>query len=258
MDVVMIGAGNIAHVLGRELVRSGHRIQTIWNRNSNKAKILAEELGASYATSLDQIPKDADLYVLAVTDTAISELVSAIKIERGILVHTAGSVSIKFLSAAASRYGVIWPMKMIRSNMKQLGSCTIIVDGESADTMEQLQQIVRPFAERVATANDQMRMKMHLIAAITSNFSNHIYHLAADYCDKEDIDFSLFYPIIETTAVQIQTNNPADVQAGPAFRGDKITIEKHRSLLTDTPFLLRIYDEISKSILEKFGRDGLF
>lgn len=258
MDVVLIGAGNIAHVLGRELVRSGHRIQTIWNRSSDKGKALADELGANCVTSLDQIPKNADLYVLAVTDAAVSELINSIKIERGILVHTAGSVSTKLLSLAASHYGVIWPMKMIRSSMNELGTCTIILDGESADTIEQLRQVVQPFAERVATADDQMRIKMHLVAAITSNFSNHIYHLAADYCDKEDIDFSLFYPIIETTAIQIQTNKPADVQAGPAFRGDRVTIEKHRSLLTETPSLLRIYDEISKSILEKFGRGGVF
>lgn len=258
MDVVLIGAGNIAHVLGRELVRSGHRIQAIWNRSSEKGKALAEELGANYVTSLDQIPKNADLYVLAVTDIAIPELVDSIKIERGILVHTAGSVSIKLLSAAASHYGVIWPMKMIRSSMKKLGSCTIIVDGESDDTIEKLKQIIQPFAERVATADDQIRLKMHLIAAITSNFSNHIYQLAADYCEKEGIDFSLFYPIIEATAIQIQTNKPEEVQAGPAFRGDKVTIEKHRSLLTENPSLSRIYDEISKSILQKFGREGLF
>lgn len=258
MDVVLIGAGNVAHVLGRELVKSGHRIETIWNRSAESAKTLAEELGANCVSSLDQIPLNADLYLLAVTDTAIAGLIGLLKIEHGILVHTAGSVPIKSLSAAANQYGVIWPMKMIRSNMQELGTCTIIVDGESPNTIEILEQIVKPFAERVAIADDQLRVKMHLVAAITSNFSNHIYHLAADYCSKESIDFSLFYPIIETTAVQVQTNKPADIQAGPAFRGDQVTIEKHRLLLTDNPSLLRIYDEISKSILEKFGRKGLF
>jgi predicted short-subunit dehydrogenase-like oxidoreductase (DUF2520 family) len=94
---------------------------------------------------------------------------------------------------------------------------------------------------------------MHLIAAITSNFTNHLYHLAADYSQEQEIRFSWFYPLIEGVIEQIKTELPQNVQAGPAFRGDRITIEKHRSLLADEPVLLKIYDEMTQSILHKFG-----
>jgi predicted short-subunit dehydrogenase-like oxidoreductase (DUF2520 family) len=250
----MIGAGNVAHVLGRALKHAGHNIVSIWNRDIQKAYQLAEELSATAVEKPEQLPHDADLYILAVSDHAIGELAASIKINKGILIHNAGTVKIDVLAPAAKKYGVLWPMKMIRTSMHELGNCTVVVDGNDEDTRLALQQLARQLSDRVTVADNETRQKMHLIAAISSNFTNHMYHLAADYCKNVNIDFSLFYPLIESAAIQIQTAYPGDVQAGPAFRGDIATIERHRALLTGNQGLLRLYDEVTLSIREKFGR----
>jgi len=254
MDVVMIGAGNVAHVLGRALKHAGHNIVSIWNRDIQKAHTLANELSATAVEKPEQLPQDADLYILAVSDQAIGELAASVKISKGILIHNAGTVRIDVLAPAAEKYGVLWPMKMIRTSMNELGNCTIVIDGNDDNTKRQLQQLAEQLSDKVAVADDETRQKMHLIAAISSNFTNHMYHLAADYCKNAGIDFSLFYPLIESAALQIETAYPGDVQAGPAFRGDTATIERHRTLLTGNPGLLRLYDEVTLSIREKFGR----
>jgi len=106
----------------------------------------------------------------------------------------------------------------------------------------------------VVRADDLLRSKMHMLAAITSNFTNHLYHLAMDYCEKENIDFSFFYPLIEETAQKIQANHPKQVQAGPAFRGDRLTLEKHRLLLEKYPQIQKVYMEMSESIRLSFGK----
>lgn len=244
----------MAHVLGRTLKQAGHRIVSIWNRDPQKAHQLAEELSASVVEKLEQLPEHADLYILAVSDHAIGELASSLHISNGVLIHNAGTVAIDVLAPAAKKFGVLWPMKMIRTSMTTLGDCTIVVDGIDKDTRHMLQQLAGQLSTRVTEANDATRQKMHLVAAISSNFTNHMYHLAADYCKKEAIDFSLFYPLIESAATQIQTSYPGDVQAGPAFRGDIETIERHRALLAGDPTVLKLYDEVTRSIREKFGR----
>jgi len=254
MDVVLIGAGNVAHVLGRTLKQAGHRIVAIWNRDLQKVQALSSELGASIAQTLEQIPKDADIYILAVSDHAIHQLVPLLNFNRGILIHTAGTVGIEVLSPGASQYGVLWPMKMMRTSMDKLGDCTIVVDGNNEPTRQALKQLAYQLSDKVTIADDETRQKMHLVAAISSNFTNHMYHLAADYCTQEGIDFSLFYPLIESSALQIQSAYPGDVQAGPAFRGDIGTIEKHRALLATEQSILRLYDEVTLSIRKKFAR----
>ena len=137
--------------------------------------------------------------------------------------------------------------------MITLAPVTVVVDGSSESVTLKIEQIARLFSPVITRADDTMRVKMHILAAITSNFTNHLYHLAADYCLAENIDFNFFYPLIEETAQRIQTNHPQQVQAGPAFRGDMQTLQKHRQLLSEYPQLEKLYQVMSDSIGQTFS-----
>jgi hypothetical protein len=52
---------------------------------------------------------------------------------------------------------------------------------------------------------------------IVSNFTNHLYALAAEYCKKERTDFSLLVPLIKEVAERIEIYEPESMQTGPAF-----------------------------------------
>lgn len=253
MDVVLIGAGNVGTVLGRTFQQSNHTIKAVWNRHPEKARLLADELGTIAVESLDALPQEADLFLLSVSDRSIQEVAQQLTIKKGVLVHAAGAVSKNVLNGAAEHHGVLWPMKMIRSNMESLGPCAIMIDANNEQSLHIIRELANSIADQVHDADDAKRLKMHLIATITSNFTNHLYHLAADYSQEQEIQFSWFYPLIEGVIAQIKTQHPQHVQAGPAFRGDLLTIEKHRSLLANEPDLLKIYDEMTQSILHKFG-----
>jgi predicted short-subunit dehydrogenase-like oxidoreductase (DUF2520 family) len=253
MDVVLIGAGNVGTVLGRTFKQAGHTITAIWNRDPEKAKQLADELETVAVEDLKGLPQKADIFLLAVSDQSIQGLAHQLSIQEGVLVHAAGAVSKEVLNGAAAQYGVLWPMKMIRTHMQTLGPCAIMIDANNEQSLQVIRELASTISDQVHEADDAKRLKMHLIAAITSNFTNHLYHLAADYSRQHEIQFSWFYPLIEGVITQIKTEHPQNVQAGPAFRGDHITIEKHRSLLADEPDLLKIYDEMTQSILHKFG-----
>lgn len=252
MEVVIIGSGNVATVMGRILQQKGHRIRQVWSREQAHADKLAGELNAQGITDLLALAPDADLYLLAVTDSALAATAARIGRKEGLVVHTAGSVSKDILKNVSNRYGVLWPMKMIRRSMTAITPVTIVMDGNTATVRTELEQWAHEFSLQVITADDAMRSKMHLLAAVTSNFPNHLYHLAADYCAAEQIDFRAFYPIIEETSRQVQQAHPRDVQAGPALRGDETTLKQHEALLKEHPALHAIYTMMTESIRRSF------
>src|SRR4029078_2318661 len=102
--------------------------------------------------------------------------------------------------------------------------------------------------EKVATAGDDARMKLHVAAVIVSNFTNHLYMLAEEYCRKEGLDFRQLLPLIEETALRVKTIPPKQAQTGPAIRHDKETLHKHLELLKDHPNLKNIYVLLTESI----------
>ena len=102
--------------------------------------------------------------------------------------------------------------------------------------------------EKVVRAGDDARMKLHVAAVVVSNFTNHFYTLAEEYCRKEGLDFKLLIPLIEETALRVKNVSAKEVQTGPAVRHDKETIQKHLELLKNHPQLKNIYLLMTESI----------
>ena len=92
MQVVIIGSGNVASVLGRLCKQRGHEIVQVISRNAAHAKLLADELGCSYADYHEKLNDSAGLYILAVADTALQELNKRMNLGNKLILHTAGSV----------------------------------------------------------------------------------------------------------------------------------------------------------------------
>ncbi|MDE5794055.1 MAG: hypothetical protein K2I08_04995, partial [Muribaculaceae bacterium] len=64
--------------------------------------------------SLEGLQTDADLYIIAVSDTAVKEVADKLPATNGIVVHTTGSVPMEVLSDVACKgYGVIYPFQTI-------------------------------------------------------------------------------------------------------------------------------------------------
>lgn len=253
MNVVLIGSGNAATVIGRELLRHGHRVLQVCSKTRANATALAQELHAVTIDSVAEVDSSADLYILAVSDAALPVVAAELPKIEGLVLHVSGTVSVHILKCTGNRYGVLWPMKMLRKTMQQLGKITLFVDGNSEETVAEVMAIGKQLGSMVARADDETRMKMHLLAALVSNFTNHLYHLAADYCTTENIDFALFYPLIEETARQVQSAHPKELQAGPAFRGDETTLQRHLALLKEDENLQKVYNILTRSIRKQFG-----
>lgn len=248
MNIVIIGTGNTATVLGRKLMKAGHRIVQVFGRDSTAASHLAYELGTESTNYWNVVNREADIYIIAVSDIAIQEVLQELQLPDKTIVHTAASVSKNILKGSATHYGVFYPLQSLKKEISHLPDIPIIVDASDEATLQELEQLAHSISERVVEAGDEQRRKLHLAAVFCNNFVNHLYALAEEYCLREGIDFGLLLPLIRETAARLEDLPPSQSQTGPAVRDDRATIDKHLTLLESYPHLRKVYETMSESI----------
>ena len=252
MDIVIIGSGNVAAVLGRKFKAAGHTILQIYSRNAAAASELAYEWDTESTNYKITINKNADVYIIAVSDDAIDDVTADLKLPGKIVVHTAASVPKEVLKNVTTHYGVFYPLQSLRKEMKSLPDTPIFYDGSDELTKRKLESLAKSILrEQVTEAGDEARLKLHIAAVVVSNFTNHLYALAEAFCRKEGLDFKQLLPLIEETALRIKDVSPHEAQTGPAARHDKETIQKHLELLKDHPQLKNIYLLLTESIQQE-------
>jgi len=252
MNIVLMGSGNVAAVLGRKFKIAGHSILQVVSRNTSTASKLAYEWGTESTSYLSLINKNADVYIIAISDDAIADFVKDLKLPGKIVAHTAASVSKEVLRNVSSHYGVFYPLQSLRKDMTALPDIPVFFDGNDETTKGKLELLARSISsEQVGTASDEQRLKLHVAAVLVGNFTNHMYALAEEYCRKEGLDFKQLLPLIEETALRAKNISPRQAQTGPAIRHDKETLQKHLELLKDHPQLKNIYILLTESIQQE-------
>src|SRR4029078_3462637 len=238
MNIVIIGTGNAATVLGEKFTAAGHHIVQVFGRDASAASKLAYQFDTESTNYWSVIRKSADFYLVAVADDAIAEVAKHVHVPGKLVAHTAASVTKDILKPMSHHYGVLYPLQSLRKEVDELPDIPVFIDASDEVAGKKLEELAQSISkEKVILADDKERLKLHVAAVIVSNFTNHLYRLAEDYCKKEGLDFKKFLPLIEETAQRLKTTSPSDVQTGPAIRHDQPTIEQHLSLLAKYPHL---------------------
>jgi len=248
MDIVIIGTGNTASILGRKFKAAGHNILQIFGRDAKAASELAYELDTESTNYWSVVQRNADIYLVAVSDIAINEIVKELQLTDKTVVHTAGAVSKEILNTGADHYGVFYPLQSLKKESPHTPFTPILIDASDEATLKQLETLGDSISTSVQKATDEQRLKLHLAAVFCNNFVNHLYVLMEQYCQREGLDFQLLVPLIQETAIRIQTMAPSLSQTGPAIRRDANTIERHLGLLEKHPDLKNIYQLLTQSI----------
>ncbi|HTB25402.1 MAG TPA: Rossmann-like and DUF2520 domain-containing protein [Puia sp.] len=249
MDIVLIGSGNTATVLGRKSLAAGHRIVQVYSRNANNANQLSIKLGTSSTSYISSIEKRTDLIIIAIKDEAVSGFLKNLGEVKCLIAHTAGAIPMSVAKGSNNKlYGVLYPLQSLRKEMETIPPITMLVDGNSHESKKLIKEFAGSIAEKVLEADDETRLKYHLTATIVNNFTNYLFILAESFCKKENISFEVLQPLMEETVLRMRNNSPGSFQTGPAIRGDKITLEKHRQLLVTYPALSEFYEMFTKEI----------
>ena len=253
--VVLIGSGNVAWHIARRLKLSDCTVQ-VYGRNLYDAVGFA---GYLYISDVNQLDKDADYYILCVKDVAVQSVAASLPFrlhQDQMLIHTSGTLPMDILQPFAQQYGVLWPLMSLRKNHEVMhpDSTPYIVTAPGKEASENLAVIADLLTDTWSCADDNQRQKMHLMAVVTSNFTNHLLALAYQYCTGNQIDFNHFNPIIAETVNRIKGIDPATLQTGPAVRADHRTMELHLSLLLPDENLSKLYRDFSESIIKMYAK----
>ena len=255
--IVLFGAGNVATHLSKALVGKGFSVVQLFNRTEDTGKRLARLIGASYTGSLQKVEQDADLYILALSDTAIPEMTSRLRVRRGIVVHTSGSVGMEALQHTASQTGVLYPLQTFHKGKRiSFDRIPVCVEGNLPAVEKALVGLAEQLSSNVHVINSEQRQILHLTAVFAGNFTNYLYAIAEDLLLQYNIPFELLKPLIKKTAANIRHADLFSLQTGPAIREDTAIMDKHLKLLEDHKDYQEIYDLISKRIIQHKLRHG--
>ncbi len=254
MRIVLIGAGNLATQLGKALVkRSKHEVLQIYSHTVESARTLADQLQVAYTTSIDDVVKDAELYIVALKDAVLSEVIPELvkgRNKKAIFVHTAGSIPSRIWQGYACRYGVFYPLQTFSKQRDVLFSeIPIFIEAVDKTTEEQLNSFASSLlCRKVYTVNSEQRCRLHMAAVFACNFSNYLYTISERILIDSGLPFEVMYPLIDETSAKIHRLSPHLAQTGPAVRYDENVIGKHLKLLADYPEWKKLYELITKNI----------
>ncbi len=251
-NVVLIGAGNLATQLALALFEKGIQVKQIYSRTAEAAKTLAEKVNAGFTNDLSQLFTDADLYVVAVKDSAIQEVLENLELnETQLIVHTAGSVPMNILDGFSNNYGVFYPLQTFSKTRKvDFSIIPICIEANHPSNLMRLEYLAEKLSSSVSQVNSDERKSLHLAAVFVNNFANHFYAIGAEILQDKKLDFDLLRPLIHETAEKIKTLHPLEAQTGPAKRNDQSIINAHIKMLNDKPTFQKLYSFVTESILK--------
>ncbi|WP_299781641.1 Rossmann-like and DUF2520 domain-containing protein [uncultured Formosa sp.] len=254
ISVVLLGAGNVATHLYKEFKNSDTITVTQWyNRHINKISTYKNEVEVTDDLNALNI---ADIYILAISDDAISSVSKALPFQDRFVVHTSGTASLYDIDEKHRR-GVFYPLQTFTKeadiDFSNIPLCIEALKKADFKLLKKLAQAIGSTDYKVST---EQRKRLHIAAVFANNFTNQLYRITHEITEANQMEFEILKPLILETAKKIQTMSPYVAQTGPAVRGDKKTIKKHLNLI-ENPQHKAIYKLLTNSILETHGRKKL-
>lgn len=256
INVVIIGSGNVASALAPALDRlCGVEVTAVCSPTPGHAQALASKLQSARAlTDVSEVPVDADLYLISVKDSAVADVAATLRglNPYAVVAHTSGSVEADVLAAASADYGVFYPLQTFSKDVAvDILQVPMFIEGATDRARTLLLELSRKISNRVYEADSGLRSKMHTAAVFACNFVNHLWAVADDILHREaNLDISVLQPLIEETMRKAQIKSPAEVQTGPAVRGDETVMRKHLQMLTADE--AELYKHLSQHIIDYY------
>lgn len=234
MNVAMIGRGRVATHMSKALLKAGHGVVSVNSR------------------TLEELPQDADVYIIAVKDSALQDVIRQLtnllktKNDAPLIVHTAGSMPLSVFEGYAENGGVFYPMQTFSMEREvDFREIPLFIEGKD----KRIRELAESISEHVYELSSDDRKYLHLAAVFACNFTNHCYTLAAEVLEKKGLPFDVMLPLVDETARKVHELHPHEAQTGPAVRGDENVMNAQAALLDGRN--KEIYELLSKSIQER-------
>lgn len=249
---VIVGAGNVAQHFANSLSSSGFEIIQVYSRTELSAKSLASKYNCSFTTEINNISDEADIYLFMLSDTGIIEKVKSFPHKNKIMLHTSGSISVDIFKDLTDNYGVFYPFQTFRKEISvDFKKTPICIEASNQSIEKVLRELSAKLGCESYYMNSEKRQALHVAAVFACNFMNHSVHLGEHLLDKYNIPRELLKPLLEQSFSNILSYSASKSQTGPAIRKDDKIIKSHLNLLKDDELLVKLYETITQSIIEK-------
>ena len=233
MKIVLIGRGRLATNLEHALLQADHEVVSINSR------------------TLESLPLEADVFVVAVKDAALTDVLRAATKGREdqLFVHTAGSMPMDLFKGLTAHYGVFYPMQTFsKERLVDFNEISVFLETNDAASMERLKMLAETLTPHVYELDSEGRKHLHLAAVFACNFVNHCYALSAEVLAAKGLPFSVMLPLVDETAQKVHELAPKDAQTGPAVRGDQNVLQMQAAMLAENSAVKQIYEALSNDI----------
>lgn len=250
IKIVLLGGGNVAnHLAIKFLTTKGIELVQIFNRTLSNIQKFNDR--TSITNNLKEL-KEADVYIISISDNEISLLSSKLNFPNKLVVHTSGAMGLSELRST-SRKGVFYPLQSFSKDINiDFSEVPFCLEAQNNKDFELLQKITNTIGSPSYQINSEQREKLHVAAVFVNNFVNHLYTLGSEICIENNIPFEILKPLINETSSKLSNLQPFEVQTGPAKRGDTKTIENHLKILSQNK--QEIYTLLTNSIVNSYGK----
>jgi predicted short-subunit dehydrogenase-like oxidoreductase (DUF2520 family) len=254
--IAILGTGNVAWHLAPALEDAGHTITEVFGRAIEKTDAITRRLyTAEGKQDLDFSESDAEIFILAVSDMAISDLADQVILpEDSILVHTSGSVPLDVLGySSASFTGIFYPLQTFSKDRTiDFSEVPFLLESEDETTLQKLKKLAKSISPLQYLIKSKDRLALHVAAVFASNFSNHMLRISEEIMARQGLDFEMMKPLIIETISKSLESGARKAQTGPAIRSDLGTLDMHYRFLNYNEQVAEIYRLISQDIIDSY------
>ena len=205
--------------------RSGSDLEAVLQQSGPTAE-------RSYSNAV-RLP-EADVYIYAIADQALREVVSKIHAPKALHLHTSGTMPIEVFGEDKPHSGILYFFQSFSREVliDDWSGIPCFISGRNIDDIAAIYSLAQTLTSRIYEANQHDRERLHIAGVFANNYTNLMYRIAADILQDTQIPFEALLPLIDNTAAKVHKMKPADAQTGPAQRGDQAVMEHQIEVLS--------------------------
>lgn len=231
-------------------------VQVFNHRKTKVATQLANTHKCDFTNNYSLINTEADVYFICVKDDAIAEVAKKLAPlnSKGLFLHTSGSIDISVISSCLKNAGVFYPLQTFSKNdTLDWNEIPILIEANSNSSLSKLKMLAQLFSPLVKSMSSQKRLTVHLSAVFACNFTNALYEASQQIMSNgvSKSEVKLLEPLMKQSFNKMLALGPKSAQTGPAKRNDKVTMQKHLTILKSNKQLSTIYKSLSALIISQ-------
>ena len=243
----IIGAGNVGLHLAKTFSCTGKFSVELFTRNPDRTNGIEDQTTVELCQEIGAFK--ADILFVCVPDHAVLKVINEIPSSKTIIV-TGGSIDLEKLNRPLT--GVFYPMQTFSAQVElTYTNYPVFIEGTTTEITSKLEELANAIGRTFQRSTYTERVHYHLSAVWVNNFTNHLLYQAKQLTEANNLNWDLFYPLLEETIAKMKSLGPYASQTGPAKRNDGETIDRHLGMLSETQ--QEIYKILTQSIKDTYN-----